>query len=285
MTTVHVVGTGYLGTRLTDGLAAVPRPYKLRLLNARRVADEPAPERGDVVINAVGETGRPNIDWCEEHQHETYEANVACALDLAQACARSDLYMIHLSSGCCFYGEGPGYGGAWREDDHANPESFYSRTKYAADLVLSRLPNVAVVRLRMPIDATPHPKNLITKLASYERVIDVCNSVTVLDDFVRVIAGLIEQRATGVFHAVNPGGLWHRSLLDLYCGYVDPDHKVQYIPPSDLPTKAPRSTCVLADTRLPALGLGMRPIGEALPEVMKRYARLYRSPPDALAAT
>ena len=46
---------------------------------------------------------------------------------------------------------------ATREDDFANPSAFYSRTKYAADLVLSRLPAVSVVRLRMPVDTCPSP--------------------------------------------------------------------------------------------------------------------------------
>lgn len=269
-----IFGAGYLGSRLIDGLSGI---HEVATADSR---DPYVGEWPDVVINAVGRTGSPNIDWCESNKHGTYKANVIFALNLAAACTRAGpngVYMIHLSSGCCFYGPRNGCDdsdGGWREDDDANPESFYSRTKYAADLVLSKLPNVAVVRLRMPIDYTPHPKNLITKLASYSRVIDVCNSVTVLDDLVAVIAGLVEKRGTGIFHAVNPGGLWHRELLDLYAGYVDPNHRVEYIAPADLPTKAPRSTAILANTRLPDLGLTMRPIHEALPEVMKRYAEI-----------
>jgi hypothetical protein len=130
-------------------------------------------------------------------------------------CAEAGAYLLHLGSGCIHYGEAPHEGG-WQEDDFANPLSFYSRTKYAADLVLSQLPHVGVARLRMPIDDTPNERNLITKLASYDTVIDVANSVTVVDDLVEVVAALVARRATGVFHATNPGLMRHRDLLDLY---------------------------------------------------------------------
>ena len=110
--------------------------------------------RRDAVINCAGKTGRPNVDWCETHQPETYRANVVGALTLADACAAEGAYLLHLGSGCIFYGPSPHPGG-WREDDFANPTAFYSRTKYAADLVLSRLPNVGIARLRMPIDGVP----------------------------------------------------------------------------------------------------------------------------------
>ena len=128
------------------------------------------------MINAAGKTGRPNVDWCESHQEETYRANVVGALTLAEACSEASVYLLHLGSGCIFYGPSPSPGG-WLEDDHANPSAFYSRTKYAADLVLSRLPGVGIARLRMPIDEVPGQRNLITKLARYSEVIDVDSSL------------------------------------------------------------------------------------------------------------
>ena len=38
--------------------------------------------RPDVVINAVGRTGRPNVDWCDDHKEETMWSNVAGPLIL-----------------------------------------------------------------------------------------------------------------------------------------------------------------------------------------------------------
>ncbi len=275
---VVVFGAGFMGHRLARDLPGTT-------LVETDIADLPAVRevlrrtKPFAVINAAGKTGRPNVDWCESHQSETYRSNVIGPLRLAEACEAEGIYLLHLASGCIFYGDSPSPGG-WREDDFANPTAFYSRTKYAADLVLSRLPNVGIARLRMPIDSVPGPRNLISKLAAYSQVVDVQNSVTVLKDLVGAIAGLVEKRATGVFHLTNPGVMRHRELLGLYKEYVDPKHSCTFITNDDLVLRGlavkGRSNCVLASPRLAALGITMRPIEVALRDTMKEYAAAVR---------
>jgi dTDP-4-dehydrorhamnose reductase len=283
-----VLGQGWVGTRLVRD---VPSAYSVSCID---IADRDLinqlidHERPGVVINAVGKTGRPNVDWCETHREETYRSNVIGALNVANACAVQGAHLIHLGSGCIFNGCSPNTTAVgtmrnyemvdhgWREIDYANPESFYARTKYAADLVLSQLSNVAIVRLRMPIDGTPHPRNLITKLAGYGQVIDVENSITVVDDLVAVIRQLIEKRAAGIFHAVNPGIVRHRDIVSLYRELVDPNYVPELILASELQTVAPRSNAILADTRLGGLGIVMRPAAEAVRDALTRYAQASR---------
>ncbi len=270
-----VFGAGFLGQRFAS---AWPDAVLSRadVTDGTSVRDALREHRPDAVVNAAGKTGRPNVDWCESHPVETYKVNVTGALTVAEVCRDAGVHLVHLGSGCVFYGASPSSGG-WREDDHANPVALYSRTKYAADLVLSRLSGVAVARLRMPIDGIPGPRNLITKLASYREVIDVENSVTVVDDLVGVIAALIERRAEGVFHVTNPGTLRHRDLLEMYRDVVDTTHTYTLIREEDLVARglavAARSNCILASPRLAALGISMRPIGEALGDAMRTYAR------------
>jgi 3,5-epimerase/4-reductase len=269
-----IFGAGFLGRRLARSLPGAE-------LSPADVADSVAVSRAldearpDAVINAAGKTGRPNVDWCETHQTETYRANVAGPLVLAEACAARSAHLVHLASGCIFYGPSPDPAG-WLEDDFANPASFYSRTKYAADLVLSRLPGVAIARLRMPIDAEPGPRNLITKLAAYRQVVDVENSVTFVDDLVHAVAALVERRAEGVFHITNPGTMRHRDLLALYRELVDPAHTYDLIGEDDLVGRGlaikARSNCILASPRLAALGVSLRPVEQALRETMLAYA-------------
>jgi 3,5-epimerase/4-reductase len=272
---VLVFGRGFLGHRLARDLSGA-------ILHAADIADEVAvraaldEHKPDAVINAAGKTGRPNVDWCETHQEETFRSNVEGALVLARQCAHRDAYLLHLASGCIFYGPSPSPGG-WREDDFANPKSFYSRTKYAADLVLSRLPNVGIARLRMPIDHEPGARNLITKLAKYPKVVDVENSVTIVDDLVGVVGALVEKRASGLFHVANPGTMRHRDLLALYKEYVDPKHSFELIRDDDLVAlglaDVGRSNCILASENLSKLGITMRPLDVALRDAIKRYAK------------
>ena len=86
-----------------------------------------------VVINAAGKTGRPNVDWCEVNRVETYRSNVIGALQVAEAAAAAGAHLIHIGSGCVFYGPCPHREAGWGEEDAAHPVSYYSRTKYAAD--------------------------------------------------------------------------------------------------------------------------------------------------------
>lgn len=279
MAKILIFGPGFLGTKFhlaTEG-SVLSKADIADPAQVRAALDE---HRPDAVANFAGKTGKPNVDWCETNKLPTMRSNVVGALVLAEACAERGVHFTHISSGCIFYGPSPDPRG-WREDDFANPSAFYSRTKYAADLVLSQLPNVAIVRLRMPIDSEPGERNLITKLAKYPKIIDVENSVTVVDDLMEAINGIIEKRGTGVFHAVNPGTMKHRDLMKLYVELVDPAHRNEWIMEADLvaqglATKA-RSNNIMQNTRLPELGIHLRPIDVALRDCMEKYALAHRA--------
>jgi dTDP-4-dehydrorhamnose reductase len=274
-----IFGPGYLGQRLAKELEGSVLS-RVDITDRAAVEAELRAQAPDAVLNAAGKTGKPNVDWCETHQAETYRGNVLGPLVLAEACADRGLYLLHMGSGCIFYGPSPSPGG-WREDDHANPSAFYSRTKYAAHLVLSRLPNVAVARLRMPIDDHPGPRDLITKLAHYPEIIDVENSVTVVADLIHVARQLLLLRAPGVFHVTNPGTMRHLDLLALYRELVDPSHTCTFITEQELVARGlalkARSNCILASPRLAEVGIAMRPIEEALRDAMTRYAAALRA--------
>jgi 3,5-epimerase/4-reductase len=282
MTTL-VFGAGFLGERLAHSLPGAALARGVDISDRQAVLAALRAHNTVSAVNAAGKTGRPNVDWCEEHQGETTRSNVIGPLVLAEACAELGVHLLHLASGCIFYGPSPAPGG-WREDDFANPSSFYSRSKYAADLILSRLPNVAIVRLRMPIDTVPGTRNLITKLASYSQVVDVENSVTIVPDLVGVMKALVERRATGVFHATNPGPVRHAQFLALYREFVDPTHRFTLIDENELVSRGltvrSRSNCILASSRLESLGVSMRPSERVLPDVFRQYAVAMKSARD-----
>jgi len=234
----------------------------------------------DAVLNAAGIVGKPNVDWCETNQLETIQGNTILPLLIAEACQERGLYMLHLGTGCVYYGYSTDPRG-WKEDDFANPVAVYTRSKYAADLLLTTFPNVGIARLRMPIDDRPGP-GLIEKIASFKKVMgDVPNSVTVVSDLIDACRQLIEKRGTGIFHTVNPGIERHRDLLNLYKEYVDPSHQCEWIQENDLLGKGlvakKRSNCLLQSDRLKALGIEMRPLDVALRDTMIRYAQHKRA--------
>lgn len=276
-----IFGAGYIGGKFADALPNAVLTM-VDISDAEAVREILDSERPDTVLNCAGKTGKPNVDWCEANKTPTFRSNVIGTLVLAEACAERNIHLTHLASGCIFYGPSPDPRG-WKETDFANPSAFYSRTKYASDLVLSELPNVAIARLRMPIDSEPGGRNLITKLAAYPKIIDVENSVTVVEDLIKAVSQLMEKKAEGIFHVVNEGTMKHRDLIALYDEIVDPNHTNEWIDNDELvklglATKG-RSNCILQNTRLKNLGIEMRPISIALRDCMEKYAAAKKAQP------
>ena len=153
--------------------------------------------------------------------------------------------------------------------------------------MLESLPQVAIVRVRLPIDSVPHPRNFVTKLAGYRSVVDVTNSATIVDDLVRAIEAIIAQRANGVFHAVNPGLISNHHVLERYRALVDRGHAFDLVSEAELYARglalAPRSNCQVASARLEQLGIRFEPIDAALERVLHEYGRLWRSAPTLRA--
>lgn len=267
------------------GFVADHLPYKI--LNERiaiasgyidLMLDEHKP---DVLVNCIGKTGRPNVDWCESNKEATAVANTALPILLAEACAKKSVHLIQIGSGCIYFGPSPCKGetsGAkdpgWREDDFANPKSFYSKTKYACDLMLGSMKHVTTLRIRMPISTQNNPRNLINKLKGYKQVIDIPNSVTFMDDLTRCVDWAIKGTHTGIFHVTNPEPITAAQVMREYQKYV-PSHTFEIIDEAQLDsmTVAKRSNCIIDSSKLKRAGFTMTPSQEALENCMAEYAK------------
>jgi hypothetical protein len=76
----------------------------------------------------------------------------------------------------------------------------------------------------MPISDDLNPRNFVTKIVKYDRVVNIPNSMTVLTDLLPVSLVMAERGLTGVYNFCNPGAISHNEVLDLYKKYVDPDY-------------------------------------------------------------
>lgn len=235
----------------------------------------------DVVVNATGFCGRPNVDQCEIEKTKTYMSNVVVPAMLAAECERRSIRMIHIGSGCIYFGDSPYKGEksnvfdpGWRETDIANPKSYYSKTKYACDLMIGDMPNVTTLRIRMPISSQNNQRNFINKIRGYSKVIDIPNSVTFMDDFIRCVDWSIKENKIGIFHVTNPEPISAAQTMREYQKYV-PDHKFEIFSEKDLDsiTTAKRSNCILNTNKLTESGFLMTPSKDALELCMSQYIK------------
>jgi len=226
---------------------------------------------GQIVINAAGKTGKPNVDWCEDHRLETAQVNITGAINVAQVASEQGNYVIHIGSGCIFSGPGD-Y--AFTEKDEPNFfGSFYSQTKAVSEGALKEIPNTCILRIRMPLQGSSNPKNLLDKLLQYKKILNVPNSVTIIEDFLPFLERVIEKKPSGVLNAVNPGVYEHRDLLELYREKIDPSRTFEYIGLEEFEglTKAARSNCVLSTALCEEMGISMPHVSESLPKLIDRY--------------
>lgn len=274
-----------------NGFVASHLPYEIA--NYRLTPDEDdvrgflSVYKPDVVINCIGFCGSPNIDQCENLKSKTYMTNVVLPLMLAQQCEKYGIRMIHIGSGCIFSGRSPNYRYAydphdlydpytkdtgWKEENYANPQSYYSKTKYACDLAIGSLKNVTTLRIRMPISTKNIPRNFINKVKGYDKIIDIPNSVTFMDDFVRCVDWAIKEQKTGIFHVTNPNPISAAQVMIEYQKYI-PNHKFSIIDEEELDkiTIAKRSNCILNTDKLSLAGFNMTPSEDALKECMLNY--------------
>lgn len=84
------------------------------------------------ILNAAGSTGRPNVDWCEDHREDTIRNNVIGTLNLTDIAFEKGIHITVFATGCiyAYNDEHPIGGPGFLETDKANfAGSFYSETK------------------------------------------------------------------------------------------------------------------------------------------------------------
>jgi len=268
---------GMLGTEIAEfftkeGYAITrPRHQDVDIADYSVVYNYLTEQSPDIVINAAGKTGSPNIDRCETHKEETMITNVNGAVNVACASKLLGIYNVYIGSGCIYQWDN---GWKWfTESDTPNyVGSFYSWTKVKAQELLEPF-DVLQLRIRMPILSKPNPRNFIDKMAKYSHVINEWNSVTVVDDMLVAMKVLIEQKVTGIMNMVNPWVLYHHDMLALYKEIVDPKHSFIPISMEELTQKfvcAGRSNCMLSSYKLDKY-MVLQPIGEKIKEIMELY--------------
>ncbi|CAN0129404.1 unnamed protein product [Ascophyllum nodosum] len=221
--------TGWLGGKLTALLRKQGKEVHLadtRLENRESLIKEIETIKPTHVLNAAGVTGRPNVDWCESHRPETIRSNVIGTLNLADVCSDRGIHCTIYATGCIYEydKEHPIGGKGFKEHDTPNfTGSFYSDTKGMVEKMLMSYSNVCILRVRMPISDDLSPRNFITKIVKYEKVVNIPNSMTVLTDLLPISLIMAERRLEGVFNFCNPGAISHNEILDMYKQYIDPD--------------------------------------------------------------
>lgn len=141
--------------------------------------------------------------------------------------------------------------------------------------ILQRYANSYVWRLRMPFSHIDSPRNLLSKLLRYDRLLEAENSLTYLPEFCSAVINCIEwQLPFGIYHFTNPGSVRTSAIAGLMEKHGIARKEFEYFE-SDSDFRAvvlaPRSNCILDSSKAAAFGLMSTPILERLNDAMKNW--------------
>jgi len=236
--------------------------------------------QGGGIINCAGFIGKPNVDACELAKADTLIGNSVLPERLARICGELSVPFIHISSGC-IYG---GYDKDFTENDPPNFDfqngSFYSGSKALAERLIAGVNrNSYIFRLRIPFDEHSSPRNYITKMLSYDKLLNAVNSMSHRKDFVTAcIESVLGKIPHGIYNLTNPGSIDTKAVIRMIEKHLPGEkrdftfYENEEVFLGDV--TAPRSNCVLDTSKMEAV-LGskkMRPLEAALEESIINYS-------------
>lgn len=226
-----------------------------------------------------------NIDYLEQpgKLKENIRDNLLGPLLLSNICKKYKIHYTYLGTGCIFkYDENHPYEKevcGFKESDLPNfYGSSYSIVKAATDQLIGLIennPTTLNLRIRLPITNTDNPRNLITKLTTYNRICSVKNSISVLPELLPIILNMMENQYVGTMNLTNPGLISHEEILNMYKKYVDPNFtwKKFSIEEQRRILETDRSNNYLDTSRLESLYPNIKNVKDSVEYCLKNYVK------------
>jgi len=225
------------------------------------------------VINAAGYTGKPNVDACELNKQETFYGNVLWPQMLVHFCQLNDIVLGHVSSGCIYTGKRVDGSGFTEEDEpnfsfKQNNCSFYSGTKALAETSVFSYKKNYIWRLRIPFEAKDNPRNYISKMLKYPKLLQAENSISNKEEFVNAcIECIVKNVPFGIYNVVNTGAITTGALVDKLKNTIAKNRDFNLISEEELYknyANTPRSNCVMSNAKLLNAGIKIKSVEESL---------------------
>jgi dTDP-4-dehydrorhamnose reductase len=306
-------GTGYIGQAFAAELQRRNKPF---VSLSRREVDYTRfdlllgflkSRKPELVVNAAGYTGKPNVDACEVAKADTLVGNAMLPQTIAHACAAMNIPWGHVSSGCIYSGAKVKIGGqvctekdmtklemrelvskspehvlGFTETDTPNfsfrdmPCSFYSGTKALGEEAMTGIGQSYVWRLRIPFDEQDSIRNYLSKVQRYSKAYDNVNSISHRGDYAKACLDLWELRAAyGTYNVTNPDFISTREVVGMIEKILKPNRKFEFWESDEefykVAAKTPRSNCVMDTTKLLSTGVKIRSVREAVESSLRNW--------------
>ncbi len=228
MISIVVTGSnGQVGSELQALAAVYPQfqfhftdAHTLDITKSEQVSDFFAKHRPNYCINCAAYTA---VDKAETESDLAQQINVAGAQNLAEACAKHQVQLFHLSTDYVYHNQ---QNTPFKEGDPTHPKSVYALTKLAGDdIALATNVQTMVLRTSWVYSSFGHNfvKTMIrlgTERDQLGIVFDQIGTPTYARDLADAMLHLIEQKEEGKFSAAQLQGIFHYSNEGV-CSWYD----------------------------------------------------------------
>lgn len=176
-----------------------------RCENYEEVNDEIKKVKPDRIISVIGRSKGKNIynsDFVENQLDINIKDNLYSKMVLVKCASDNKIHFTHIGDGSIFEGQNE----ELNEEEIPNLKcSNHSIVKvYFEKLANLFGDNYLSLRIANPISGDYDPRCFLSKIISYEKIINKNVSVSVLEDIVPILLNLVEDEKTGVYNLVNP---------------------------------------------------------------------------------
>uniref|UniRef100_A0A6C0HQ87 NAD(P)-binding domain-containing protein n=1 Tax=viral metagenome TaxID=1070528 RepID=A0A6C0HQ87_9ZZZZ len=219
------------------------------------------------------------IDYLEQPGKlvENIKDNLFSPISLALLCKERNIHYTYLGTGCIFNYIDNNRDKGFSESDIPNFfGSGYSVVKGFTDRLMHQFKDTVLnLRIRMPIVDKDCPRNFITKIANYEKICSVPNSMSVLPELLPIALKMMEKGVVGTINLTNPGVISHNEILEMYKEYVDKSFSWNNfsIEEQRKVIACDRSNNLLDTTKLENFAPEVRHIKDAVRELLKNYEK------------
>lgn len=229
----------------------------------------------DVLVNTAAIS---KVDICQESKAACYKTNYEAVKNMADACFKKGIHLVHLSSDFVFDGKKALY----NEEDQPLPVNYYGECKKLAEAYLINSPvSAAIVRTVLVYGNPPSPKkgNIFTwvlkslKNKEHIRVVnDQFRSPTLVHDLAEGVLKIAIHQKEDIWHL---SGNELTSVFDFACRIAtNAGYNTNFISPvssSELSASAlrPQKTCLNLDKSIAELDYHPKSIDAGLDVLLK----------------
>ncbi len=210
----------------------------------------------DIVLNCAAYTA---VDRAESERDETFAVNAIGPKNLAAACRRNDVFLVHFSTDYVFDGRGDR---PYIETDATSPLGVYGESKFAGeDAVRSTCDAHAILRLSWVYsnDGANFYKTMLrlgTERDQLRVVADQFGTPNYTGDLADAVAHMLSRplvalrEKSGLYHLSASGVTsWHRFASEIFANaQLSRSPVVQPIATADYPTPATRPSYSALDS-------------------------------------